>query len=67
MHKTCRKYEHIPGIEVIKLFFQIKTNKDVSCFKSLTCCIYRAYKCLNANDCWHFNISEQDKFRAQLS
>ena len=22
---------------------------------------------LNANSCWHFNICEQDKFRAQLS
>ena len=21
----------------------------------------------NANNCWHFNINEQDKFRAQLS
>ena len=25
--------------------------------------IYPAYKCLNAKDCWHFNIYEQDKFQ----
>ena len=73
---------HCPGPEVTKLFscstqlsmkFQllIKTkipaNKEVSCFKSLRCCIYHANKCLNANNCWHFNIYEQDKFCAQLS
>ena len=49
-----------PGPEVIKLFFmlnsteheittdhktKIPTDKDVSCFKSLRCCIYHAYKC----------------------
>ena len=26
-----------------------------------------AYKCLNANNCWHCNVYEQDKFRGQLS
>ena len=72
----------ISGPEVIKLFscstqlstkFQLlietklPTNKEVYCFKSLRCCIYHAYKCLNANNCWHFNIYEQDKFCAQLS
>ena len=46
---------------------KIPTNKEVSCFKSLRCCIYHANKCLNANNCWHFNIDEQDKFPAQLS
>ena len=46
---------------------KIPTNKEVSCFKSLKCCIYHANKCLNANNCWGFNIYEQDKFRAQLS
>ena len=63
-----------PGPKVIKLFsFQpliktkIPTNIEVSCFKSLRCCTYHANKCLNANNCWHFNIYEQDKFRAQLS
>ena len=69
-----------PGPDVIKLFscstqlstkFQlliktkIPTNNEFSCFKSLRCCIYHANKCLNK--CWHFNIYEQDKFRAQLS
>ena len=72
----------LPGPEVIKLFscltqlsmkFQLLTktkiqaNKEVSCFKSLRCCTYHANKCKNANNCWHFNIYEQDKFRAQLS
>ena len=67
------------GPEIIKLFscstqlsteFQlliktkIPTNKEVVCFKSLKCCIYLADKCLNANNCWHFNIYEQDKFGA---
>ena len=46
---------------------KILTDEEVSCFKSLRCCIYHADKCLNANNCWHFNIYEQDKFSAQLS
>ena len=46
---------------------KIPTNEKVSCFKSLRSCIYHANKCLNANNCWHFNIYEQDKFHAQLS
>ena len=46
---------------------KISTNQDVSCFKSLRCCIFPANKCQNANSCWHVNINEQDKFRAQLS
>ena len=46
---------------------KIPTNKKVSFLKSLICCISHAYKCLNANKCWHFNIYEQDKFCAQLS
>ena len=72
----------IPGPEVIKLFScstqlstklqlhikaKILSNNDVSCFKTLICYIYHANKCKNANNCWHFNIYEQDKFRAQLS
>ena len=48
---------HSTGPDVIKLFqalsmkFQlliktkIPTNKEVSCFKSLSCCIYHANKC----------------------
>ena len=66
------------GPEVIKLFscsaqlstkFQlliktkILTNKEVSCFKSLKCCIHHA----NKHDKCYFNYYEQDKFRAQLS
>ena len=54
-----------PGPEVIKLVscstqlstkFQLllktktPTNKEVSCFKSLKCCIYHANKCENANN-----------------
>ena len=46
---------------------KIQANEEVSCFKSLRCCIYHAYRCLNANKCWHFNIYKQDKFHAQLS
>ena len=45
---------------------KIPKKKEVSCFMSLRCCIYRANKCLNANNCWHFNNYEQNKFRAQL-
>ena len=30
-------------------------------------CIYPAYKCQNANNCWNFNIYEQEKFYARLS
>ena len=29
---------------------RIQTNEEVSCFKSLRCCIYHAHKCLNANN-----------------
>ena len=28
---------------------------------------FPAHKCLNANNCWHFNIYEEEKFHAQLS
>ena len=72
----------LSGPKVIKLFscssqlnmeFQmlIKSkmlkNKDFSCVQMLRCCIYHNYKYLNANNCWHFNIYEHDKFHAQLS
>ena len=39
-------------------------NKDFSCFQTLRYSIYHAHKCQNANDCWHFNIYEHDKFYA---
>ena len=70
------------GPEVIKLLLRstqlstkfqllIKTkipkNEEVPSLKSLRLCIYHANKCSNANNCWHFNIYEQDKFCAQLS
>ena len=45
----------------------IPTNVEVSCFKSLRCCFYPAHKCKNANNCWYFNIYEQDKFRVESS
>ena len=71
-----------PKPEVIKLFscstqmstkfqllikIKILINEEVPCCKSLKCCIYHDNKCLNANNCWHFNIYEQYKFCAQLS
>ena len=73
-------YKSASGPDVIKLFSgstqlstklstkfemliktKIPTNEEVSCFQSLRYCIN------HANKCWHFNINEQDKFRAQLS
>ena len=42
-------------------------QKFFFCFKSLKCYIYHANKCKNANNCWNFNIYEQDKFRTQLT
>ena len=71
-----------PGTDVMKLFscstqlsmeFQLLIkpkmlkNTDFSCFQIFRCCILHADKCKNANNCWHYNIYEQDKFRAQLS
>ena len=62
-----------PGPEVINLFsrstqlstkFQLLVEtkipiyEEVSCFKSLRCCIYHADKCENASNCLHFNIYE---------
>ena len=53
-------FAKVPGPEVIKLFscstqlstkfqllikIKIRTNEEVSCFKSLRCCIYHAIKC----------------------
>ena len=35
-----------PGPEVIKkIMLNLLTNEEVSCFKSLRCCIYHANKC----------------------
>ena len=41
-------------------------NKDFSCFQAVQWYIYHADKCLNANNCWHFNIYEYDQFRVLL-
>ena len=54
---TSMKFQFLMKTKMLK-------NKDLSCVKTLRCCIYPAHKCLNANNCWHFNIYEQDKFHA---
>ena len=72
-------FENIPGAEVIKLssfstqlstkfqqLIKTKIHIEVSCFKSPRYCINPATKSRNANF-RHFNIYEQDKFRAKLS
>ena len=57
----------------VKFQMLIKTimlkNKDISCFQTLTVDVVfiMLINVKNANNCWHFNIYEQDKFRAQLS
>ena len=45
---------------------QMQENKDFSCFKNIRCCIYHANKCSYANNCWHFNIYEHDKFESSM-
>ena len=40
-----------PGPEVIKSFMLISAELE----------IFRAHKCLNANNCWHFSIYKQEK------
>ena len=40
------------GPEVIKVFFMLNSIEHG---------IFPAYKCENANNCWHFNICEQEK------
>ena len=55
------KFQLLLGVEIAKIIgiFRFESPKPV---------IYPANKCLNANNCWHFNkINEQDKFYAQLS
>ena len=44
--------EERAGLEVIKLFMLNSTEHE----------IYPAHKCLNANNCWHFNICQRDKY-----
>ena len=45
---------------------RLKAKNMHCCFQAFRCCIYPANKCKNANDCWYFNIYEQDKLHAQL-
>ena len=48
---TAHKYENIKNFSI----FQAQISR------------FPAHKCLNANNCWHFKIYEQEKFHAQLS
>ena len=58
------KFQLLINVEIVKTCgkFRFKTKKLV---------IYPAHKINvkmpNANDCWHFNIYEQDKFSSQVS
>ena len=47
IHKFCKQFGPRSGPEVIKLFFMLNSAEHE---------IYPAHKCLNANNCWHFNI-----------
>ena len=59
-----------PGPEVIILFCMLNSaeheiltaHKYQNSIKSSKPVIYLAYKCLNENNCRHFNIYEQDKY-----
>ena len=42
---------------------KIKVLK-IKFFQTLSCCIYPAIKFINTNNCWQFNISEEDKMDA---
>ena len=47
---------------------KISTNSVFSWAQiSLKCYIFPAHTCQNANNCYHFNIYEQEKFHAKLS
>ena len=65
LHFSCSTQLSTKFKQLIKT--EILTNYEVSCFKSLRCCIYHANIYYNANNCWHFNIYKQGEFRAQLS
>ena len=54
------KFQLLIDVEIVKISgkFRFRTKKLV---------IDPAHKCLNANNCWHFNIYEQDKSKSQLS
>ena len=67
------------GPEVIKLFSCLTEHEILNAHKDKISrnsafwaqtsleCYFPAHKCYNANNCWHFNIYEQEKFHAQLS
>ena len=74
--------KYCPGPEIMKLFtcstqLSIKFQRlikakmmkhiDFSFYQPLNWCIYPANKYKNANNYWHFNIYEQDKFCALFS
>ena len=41
-------------------------SKEFFSFNAFKCCINHASECLNANNCWHFNIYEHDTFHTFL-
>ena len=51
----------VQGLIIIIIIIRMIIIIITSCFKSLRCCIP------HANNCWCFNIYEQDKFHAELS
>ena len=52
---NARKYENI------KKFSAFQAQISLECYFSLL------KNVKNANNCWHFNIYEEDKFHTQLS
>ena len=70
---VCFNYMQPQKVKIKSVQINMKhvSYKDISCLKTLRCCINPAYKMIN--NCWHFNIyeqnkfHEQDKFHAQLS
>ena len=56
----CTIFQRLWKTETLK-------NEEFSYIQTLSCCIYHADKCYNANNCWHCNINENDIFHAQLS
>ena len=62
------KFKLLINIEIaIDIDIDIDKMKGIFRCESLKPDIYPANKCLNANNCWHFNIYKQDKFLPQLS
>ena len=73
----------ITWIRVYKTFFMLNSTKHEIFkglkYKNIKKCrfffrlryaanaTFPAHKCKNANNCWHFNIYEQEKFHVHLS